>query len=65
MNWPLSTIAPQALRSEIFQLGGRHFGEPLAGAMLELADVSISRDRRRLLEAVVRELRPDETASRA
>ena len=65
MSWPFSTIAPQALRSEIFQLGGRHFGEPLAGAVLELADASLSSDRRRLLEAVVRQLRPEETVPRS
>lgn len=58
MRWPLSPLRPQALRAEIFQLGGRHQGEPLAGAVLELADTGITPQRRRLLEAVVRELRP-------
>jgi hypothetical protein len=59
MRWPFSPLRPQALRAEIFQLGGRHLGEPLAGAVLELADTSITAQRRRLLEAVVKQLRPD------
>jgi hypothetical protein len=58
MNWPFSTVRPQALRAEIYQLGGRHMGEPLAGAVLELADTTITPQRRRLLEAVVQALRP-------
>ena len=58
MRWPFSTLHPQALRAEIFQLGGRHLGEPLAGAVLELADLNLTPQRRRLLEAVVQVLRP-------
>ena len=58
MRWPFSPLRPQALRAEIFQLGGRHLGEPLAGAVLELADVDLTPQRRRLLEAVVQQLRP-------
>jgi len=58
MRWPFSPVRPQALRAEIFQLGGRHLGEPLAGAVLELADTTLTPQRRRLLEAVVEMLRP-------
>lgn len=58
MRWPFSPPGLHAVRAEIFQLGGRHLGEPLAGAVLELADISITPKRRRLLEAVVQTLRP-------
>jgi hypothetical protein len=58
MRWHLSSVTAQELRKEIFELGGRHLGEPLAGALLELDDVNLTRDRRRLLEAVVSELKP-------
>jgi hypothetical protein len=57
MRWHLSSVTGQELRKEIFELGGRHLGEPLAGALLELDDVNLTRDRRRLLEAVVHELK--------
>lgn len=50
-------LPPNAVRAEIYLLGGRHMGEPLAGAVLELADRRISKARRNLLEAVVRALR--------
>jgi len=60
MRWPFSSLGAHAVRAEIFQLGGRHLGEPLAGAVLELADANLSPKRRRLLEAVVQELRPPE-----
>ena len=58
MRWPFSPLGAHAVRAEIFQLGGRHLGEPLAGAVLELADTDLSPKRRRLLEAVVKTLRP-------
>jgi hypothetical protein len=57
MRWHLSSVTGQELRKVIFELGGRHLGEPLAGALLELDDVNLTRDRRRLLEAVVHELK--------
>jgi hypothetical protein len=44
------------LRQEIFALGGRHLGDPLAGAKLELEDPALTPERRRLLSAVVRHL---------
>lgn len=59
MRWPFSLLRPHALRDEITSLGDRHPGEPLAGAVLELADTGITAQRRRLLEAVVEKLRPD------
>lgn len=58
MRWPFSPVRRHALRAEIVRLGARHQGEPLAGAVLELADASLTAPRRRLLEAVVRKLRP-------
>jgi hypothetical protein len=63
MRWPFSPLRPHALRAEILLLGARHQGEPLAGAVLELADVGLSAPRRRLLEAVVRKLRPASTTA--
>jgi hypothetical protein len=45
--------SPDAIRSEIFFLGGRHRGEALAGAIEELKAPSLGRDRARLLRAVV------------
>ena len=59
MRWPFSLLQPHALRDEIRLLSDRHTGEPLAGAVLELADMGITAQRRRLLEAVVQKLRPD------
>jgi hypothetical protein len=56
MSWFSVPLPPNALRAEIFMLGNRHRGEPLAGALLELAEAGISSERRRLLEAVVRKL---------
>jgi hypothetical protein len=58
MRWHVSAVTAQELRKEIFELGGRHFGEPLAGALLELGDLNLTQDRRRLLQAVVNELKP-------
>ncbi len=49
-------VSPGQLRQEIFSLGGRHRGEPLAGALEELKDPRLSADRRMLLRAVVRHL---------
>ena len=44
------------LRQEIFALGGRHLGDPLAGALLELKDPELTPERRSLLRAVVAHL---------
>jgi hypothetical protein len=48
----------QRLRREIFTLGGRHRGDPLAGALRELQEDGLSTERRMLLRAVVRHLSP-------
>ncbi|HXQ11458.1 MAG TPA: hypothetical protein VN805_10735 [Caulobacteraceae bacterium] len=45
--------SPDAIRSEIFFLGGRHRGEVLAGAIEELKAPSLGPDRARLLRAVI------------
>ena len=48
--------SPDAVRAEIFFLGNRYRGEPLAGAIEELRAPSLGRDRERLLRAVVASL---------
>lgn len=53
-----SNFTPEELRKEIFLLGGRHQGNALAGAMAELDSAGLSRERRRLLHAVVKTLAP-------
>lgn len=45
------------LRMEIFALGGRHMGDPLKGALVELRAPGLSLQRSRLLHAVVRQLK--------
>jgi hypothetical protein len=56
-------IPPAHLRQEIFALGDRHRGEPLLGALKELRDPSLTRERRQLLGAVVRHLSPEAAAA--
>ena len=51
-----SAISLARLRREIFALGGRHQGDPLAGALKELEDHRLSPERRTLLQAVVAHL---------
>jgi hypothetical protein len=48
-----SRASPDAIRSEIFFLGGRHRGEALAGAIEELQAPSLGPARARLLRAVI------------
>ena len=48
-----SPASPDAIRSEIFFLGGRHRGEALAGAIAELKAPGIGPGRARLLRAVI------------
>jgi hypothetical protein len=48
--------SPDAIRSEIYFLGSRHRGEPLAGAIEELRAPSLGRGRARLLRAVIARL---------
>jgi hypothetical protein len=50
-------VTAAQLRQEIFALGGRHMGDPLNGAIIELKDEALSYERRRLLDAVVAHLK--------
>ena len=53
-------VTAQAIRSEIYFLGARHHGEALHGALTELdADAAPSR-RKRLLRAVIDQLKRGE-----
>lgn len=45
-----------AIRSEIWRLGNRYRGEPLAGARAELKAPGLARERGQLLRACVRRL---------
>jgi len=47
---------PEQIRMEIYLLGCRHRGEPLAGAALELQAPGLPLERLRLLHAVVNQL---------
>lgn len=51
-------VTAEAVRQAIFFLGSRNAGDALAGARRELRDNGLSRDRRRLLEAVILNLTP-------
>ncbi len=54
-------VTAEAIRSEIYFLGARHRGEALSGAVNELvAGATPSRQRRRLLRAVIDELKRGE-----
>jgi hypothetical protein len=57
-SWMNARGASEAdVRSEVWKLGGRHRGEPLAGALEELQAPDISAERAQLLRACVRILR--------
>jgi hypothetical protein len=49
-------ISAAKIRLEIFSLGGRHQGDPLAGALRELQAGGLDDERRSLLRAVVAHL---------
>ena len=49
-------ISAAKIRLEIFSLGGRHKGDPLAGALRELQNAGLDDERRNLLRAVVAHL---------
>ena len=49
-------ISAARVRLEIFALGGRHQGDPLAGALRELQEAGLDNERRSLLRAVVAQL---------
>lgn len=55
----LATFAPSAaeVRAEVWKLGVRHRGEPLAGALRELDERQVTPARAALLRACVNELR--------
>jgi hypothetical protein len=46
-------VAPHAVRAEIYSLGARHRGEPLAGAQAELKAPNLTPGRARLLRAAM------------
>lgn len=50
-------VSEADVRSEVWKLGARHQGEPLAGAIEELKATDLSADRAQLLRACVRKLR--------
>ena len=50
-------VTQAEVRAEVWRLGGRHRGEPLAGALQELTDPTISPARASLLRACVQQLR--------
>jgi hypothetical protein len=56
-SW-LPTGASEAdVRSEVWNLGVRHRGEPLEGALAELKAGGLSSERTQLLQACVRKLK--------
>jgi len=58
LGWLRSTsVSSAAVRAEIWSLGARHMGEPLDGALQELARADLSPERAHLLQACVRHLR--------
>ena len=58
-------VTAAQLRQEIFALGGRHMGDALNGAIIELEDEALTYERRRLLAAVVAHLSADGRAGDA
>jgi hypothetical protein len=52
-----SGVSDADVRSEVWSLGARHRGEPLAGALEELKSSDLSSERAQLLRACVRKLR--------
>jgi hypothetical protein len=57
-----ANIPPPRLRQEIFSLGGRHQGDALAGARIELKEQDLTAERRALLREVVSHLSPNSRA---
>ncbi len=50
------SVSPGKLRQEIYMLGGRHKGDALGGALIELKADDLTAERRALLRAVVSHL---------
>jgi len=51
-------ISDAEVRAEIWRLGTRHLGWPLEGALQELEAEGLSTERKQLLRACVRKLKP-------
>jgi hypothetical protein len=56
-SWLPSGASEADVRSEVWNLGVRHRGEPLAGALAELKAGGLSSERAQLLQACVRQLK--------
>jgi len=56
-SWLPGGATDAEIRSEVWDLGVRHRGEPLAGALAELKAADLSAARSQLLQACVRKLR--------
>ncbi len=56
-GWLSKSVSPAEVRAEVWKLGVRHHGEPLRGALEELAQGGSDGARTQLLQACVRELR--------
>jgi len=57
-SWFSPSAASEAdVRAEIWRLGSRHLGEPLAGALSELKAPDLAPERATLLRACVKQLK--------
>lgn len=56
-SWLPGGASDAEVRSEVWSLGVRHRGEPLAGALAELKGGGLSPERAQLLQACVRKLK--------
>ena len=59
------THSEAAVRAEIWNLGVRHHGWALEGAIQELEDADLPTERAQLLRACIRKLRRDQPANEA
>lgn len=56
-SWLPGGVSDAEVRSEVWSLGVRHRGEPLAGAIEELKAGDLSAERSQLLQACIRKLK--------
>jgi len=56
-SWLPSRVSEAEVRAEVWNLGVRHYGEPLAGALEELKSGQPSAERAQLLHACIRNLK--------
>ena len=56
-GWFAARVTPAEVRAEVWKLGVRHHGEPLRGALAELAQHEVTPARSALLRACVQQLR--------